>query len=97
MGCLIAFTHVHIINGVTIVHSHPYSRNSDVPDKEHNLAEFQLLHQLSTIQIGDTSLDLIELPFYFIPIRLILNSPISSGFICPALGVICLRAPPFVF
>ena len=24
LGCLIAFTHVHIVNGVTIVHSHPY-------------------------------------------------------------------------
>ena len=53
LGCLIAFTHVHIVNGVTIVHSHPYQKNDDgTPKKEHNYAEFQLLHQLSTIQVG---------------------------------------------
>ena len=53
LGCLIAFTHVHIVNGVTIVHSHPYHKTDDGrPDHEHGYAEFQLLHQLSTIQIS---------------------------------------------
>ena len=47
LGCLIAFTHVHIVNGVTIVHSHPYHKTDDGrPDHEHGYAEFQLLHQL---------------------------------------------------
>jgi len=53
VGFLIAFTHVHIVNGVTIVHSHPYQKTNGEPqDHEHNYAEFQLLHQLSTIEIG---------------------------------------------
>lgn len=48
LGCIIAFTHVHIVNGVTIVHSHPYHKTDDGrPDHEHGYAEFQLLHQLS--------------------------------------------------
>ena len=97
LGCLIIFTHVHRVNGVTIVHSHPYHKNSDVPEKEHNMAEFQLLHQLSTIQIGDTSLHLVEIPTFFTTIRIIYNSPIYPGFIRPTLGHIHLRAPPFVF
>ena len=52
LGCIIAFTHVHIVNGVTIVHSHPYHKTDDGrPDHEHGYAEFQLLHQLSVLQI----------------------------------------------
>ena len=30
LGCIIAFTHVHIVNGVTIVHSHPYHKTTMV-------------------------------------------------------------------
>ena len=52
LGCIIAFTHVHIVNGVTIVHSHPFHKTDDGrPDHEHGYAEFQLLHQLSVLQI----------------------------------------------
>ncbi|MCC8154706.1 MAG: hypothetical protein LIP01_11150 [Tannerellaceae bacterium] len=52
VGFLIAFTHIHIVNGATIVHSHPYQKSEGLPvEHEHNYAEFQLLHQLSTIQI----------------------------------------------
>lgn len=52
LGCIIAFTHVHIVNGVTIVHSHPYHKTDDGrPDHEHGYAEFQLLHRLSVLQI----------------------------------------------
>ena len=47
LGCIIAFTHVHIVNGVTIVHSHPYHKTDDGrPDHEHGYAEFQLLHSV---------------------------------------------------
>lgn len=35
LGCIIAFTHVHIVNGVTIVHSHPFHKTDDGrPDHE---------------------------------------------------------------
>ncbi|WP_278624741.1 hypothetical protein [Parabacteroides gordonii] len=29
LGCLITFTHVHIVNRVTIAHSHPYHKTDD--------------------------------------------------------------------
>lgn len=43
------FTHTHIVNGVTIVHSHPYLLDENGnPDHEHSGAEIQLIHTLST-------------------------------------------------
>jgi len=50
LGGIISFTHVHIENGVTIVHSHPY-KNSGT-DHKHTGAELQLLHQLYVIQLA---------------------------------------------
>lgn len=43
------FTHSHIVNGVTIVHSHFYLSDDDGnPAHEHSGAEIQLIQQLST-------------------------------------------------
>lgn len=42
------FTHTHIINGVTIVHSHFYTTDDDgKPTHEHTGAEIQLINSLS--------------------------------------------------
>ena len=47
--CISFFTHTHIVNGVTIVHSHPYQSDSrDNPGHEHTGAELQLIQYLST-------------------------------------------------
>lgn len=47
------FTHTHIVNGVTIVHSHPYSKDdSGKPNHEHTGAEIQLIHTLSTFFVA---------------------------------------------
>jgi len=43
------FTHTHIVNGVTIVHSHPFLTDENGnPDHDHTPAEIQLIHTLST-------------------------------------------------
>lgn len=43
------FTHTHIINGVTIVHSHFYTTDDEgKPTHEHSGAEIQLINNLST-------------------------------------------------
>lgn len=43
------FTHTHIINGVTIVHSHFYTTDDNgKPTHEHSGAEIQLINNLST-------------------------------------------------
>lgn len=43
------FVHTHIENGVTIVHSHPYSTTDDGDvDHSHTRSEIQLIHNLNT-------------------------------------------------
>lgn len=50
--CITFFTHTHIVNGVTIVHSHPYSTDSEGnPTHEHSGVEIQLIQTLSTFYV----------------------------------------------
>lgn len=72
------FTHTHIINGVTIVHSHFYTTDDEgKPIHKHTGAEIQLINNLSTY----FSLGLIA--FFFLPIikrRVIcIYTPISQS------------------
>ena len=92
LGEIVSFTHVHIVNGVTIVHSHP-SQDQDVQHK-HSLQELQLFHSLSTIVVEDGAVAVLSL-FDFIPSFLQEIETQVSGF----LRKICfvsyhLRAPP---
>lgn len=97
LGCLIAFTHVHIINGVTIVHSHPYQKNDDgTPGKEHTYAEFQLLHQLSTVQISGAAFISVLIPAAEGSVFQILCPPVCAAYLCAVPGKLSLRAPPVV-
>lgn len=50
-GLVISFTHVHIINGVIIVHSHVQwgDNESDPQDNPHSDSELVLYNQLSSI------------------------------------------------
>lgn len=92
-GMIVSFTHVHIINGVTIVHAHPY--NDDSPNHTHTGTELQLLHQLSTIQqIGSCTFDYVIKPFYSYETTLD-TQPVAHRHICKAYEAIRLRAPPF--
>ena len=98
LGCLIAFSHVHIVNGVTIVHSHPYQKNDDgTPKKEHNYAEFQLLHQLSTIQISGAAFAQVLIAAFLATFCVLSTCPVYPDHLRPVLGKVSLRAPPFVF
>lgn len=51
--CITFFTHTHIVNGVTIVHSHPYATDEQGnPSHEHTGVEIQLIHTLSTFFVA---------------------------------------------
>lgn len=58
------FTHSHVVNGVTIVHSHPYASNADgSPMHEHTGAEIQLIQFLTTfhsvgLEVSNFSIEL---------------------------------------
>ena len=97
LGCLISFTHVHIVNGVTIVHSHPYHKTDDgQPDHEHGYAEFQLLHQLSTIQISGAAFVSILLAAFLTTLFILRNNPVYPDYLLPVRGKLSLRAPPVI-
>ena len=97
LGCLIAFTHVHIVNGVTIVHSHPYHKTDDgQPDHEHGYAEFQLLHQLSTIQISGAAFVSILLAAFVTSLFILRINQVFKYFLFRVGGKLSLRAPPVI-
>jgi hypothetical protein len=91
LGGLFSFTHVHIVNGVTIVHSHPFSDDNH----QHCGSELQLLHKLSTIQhVGSFAQSNVTIKPYYafvlsvsIPEAIDINKP----FLAEAAQ---LRAPP---
>ena len=53
MAGITLFTHSHVVNGVTIVHSHPFKKGSE---HSHTTVEFQLIHLLSHVLVTDSGL-----------------------------------------
>ena len=95
LGCLVAFTHVHIVNGVTIVHSHPYQTNDEgLPNHVHGYAEFQLLHQLSVLQVLGSSLTVAILTVFYSYSHKLSIIPVYPDYLIPFRGKRTLRAPP---
>ena len=53
MAGITLFTHSHVVNGVTIVHSHPFKKGSE---HSHTTVEFQLIHILDHTLVTDNGL-----------------------------------------
>lgn len=53
MAGITLFTHSHVVNGVTIVHSHPFKKGTE---HNHTTVEFQLLHLLNQVLVTDSGL-----------------------------------------
>ncbi len=53
MSGLVLFSHSHVVNGTTIVHSHPFKKNTT---HQHTTAEYQLLDLLCQVTITDASI-----------------------------------------
>lgn len=74
------------------------SENDDgTPKKEHNYAEFQLLHQLSTIQISGATFAQVLIAAFLATFCVLSTCPVYPDHLRPVLGKVSLRAPPFVF
>ena len=56
IGCISLFTHTHVVNGVTIVHSHPYKPEGH---HSHTTTEFQLIHILSHLTTSTPSVGVV--------------------------------------
>ena len=90
---IVAFLHVHIVNGVTVVHSHPSSHKET---HQHSYVELQLYHVISRISIDDCEVSSLELPFFLTFLRS-LDVIFSEGTgLTDIERYISLRAPPFI-
>ncbi|MBP1616907.1 MAG: hypothetical protein H6Q14_734 [Bacteroidetes bacterium] len=89
------FVHTHVVNGVTIVHSHPYSKNSDGnPAHQHSGTQIELIHQLSTFFASDqviSSVTIVSFSLLLEVIQPFVFCSISKGITG---GLSRLRPPP---
>ena len=91
------FTHVHVDNGVTIVHSHPFKKTADGICHHHSsLSEIQLFHLLTTVHVQDGAIHSLLLQICVTPNYKIIDNPVYPDYLIPVLGKLSLRAPPFV-
>ena len=85
------FMHVHVENGTTIVHSHPFKKGSE---HSHTTVEFQLIHLLNHVLVTDSGL----IPTFAVAalslLCILFIRPQVEPYHRSCPGVISLRAPP---
>lgn len=82
------FAHVHVVNGVMLVHSHPFTKSHS-----HNDGQTLALHFLSSfhsLEAGQTDLELPNLYVLYSLVEKLEISPVVSSY---AAGIY-FRAPP---
>lgn len=95
LACIISFTHVHIVNGVTIVHSHPYNKQTNPPsDHQHTGQQLQLYQQFSSIQAEGDIYCSIQLTPTYVNETILLFPSVNNMFILSPTDAFNLRAPP---
>lgn len=95
LACIISFTHVHIVNGVTIVHSHPYNKQTNPPsDHQHTGQQLQLYQQFSSIQAEGDIYCSIQLTPTYVNESILLFPSVNNMFILSPTDAFNLRAPP---
>lgn len=64
------FTHVHVVNGVMLVHSHPFSHSHSHSDGQTLALHF--LSTFSSLEPGHTEVETPDLHLQYIPCRMLL-------------------------
>lgn len=85
-----AFTHLHIIDGVSVVHSHPFQKSHN-----HSDAEFLILGSVSPLSGLKTDSYVLTAPWFDLQVEKTF-AEFSSPLQPMALRVLSLRAPPVV-
>lgn len=89
------FWHSHIINGVTIVHSHIHgAEHTTLPDGGHSSKEVTLISLCSALQYLDDCQPLNYAGPVFVLLAIFLAVPVCGVF-RPAVSLNYLRAPPY--
>ena len=94
MAGITLFTHSHVVNGVTIVHSHPFKKGTK---HEHTSVEFQLIHFLTHVQTTDAGIIPVFAAFTALLLCTFLWCPERIGRHASCAGVVSLRAPPSLY
>ena len=85
------FTHSHVVNGVTIVHSHPFSKDKG---HSHTIAQFQLIHILNHFSVDDAIIWPILLAAITVVLCVLLTK-LENNYRNFCRGILSLRAPPY--
>ena len=93
-GGIISFTHVHVVNGVTIVHSHPYKGQDAAGGHQHSLHELQLYHQLSVVSQEDDAIQPLGIPPFYPLFVCLLDVEVQADATQADVFSFYLRAPP---
>lgn len=93
MAGITLFTHSHVINGVTIVHSHPFKKGTE---HSHTTVEFQLIHLLNHVLVTDSGITPLFVATFFSLLCILITHPREVSYAFSRPGVISLRAPPVV-
>lgn len=93
LASLTLFSHVHVVNGITVVHSHPYKKGATHQHSIFELIHIQLLSQLTTDGEGVAFALALFVPFL---LCLLPGKRPQVHIRTPYHGVTALRAPPVV-
>ncbi len=88
------FTHTHIVDNLTIVHSHPY-KVTDKPSHEHTEKEIQLLDQIFHTSITGDIIPVIDCSGDLISENVSYPDLYKQGHLIRTDAPLQLRAPPF--
>lgn len=93
MAGITLFTHSHVVNGVSIVHSHPFKKSAP---HSHTMVEFQLIHLLSHVVTTGAGVFFLSLQFIACLLYTLSWRPNIARYTSSVAGVVSLRAPPVV-
>lgn len=97
IGVMSFYTHVHVVDGVRIVHSHPFKKSlPGQPLHSHSSAEFQLIKSVTSFSLTPDVVAHFEWKAVGIAWVKPLTASVTVFFRTVAAGVLSLRAPPFV-
>lgn len=85
------FTHYHVVNGISIAHSHPYNK---AVKHTHTAVEFELIQMLNHFVSTDYSLPVFVLTFLAAFTIIRSSKRVTGIFSKPYYGLVGLRAPP---
>lgn len=94
IGIISLCTHVHVVDGVTIVHSHLFKNVPGQPPHSHTYAGFQLIHAVTSYTSTTDVVPCFDFAAVCLELPVVLCVSGASVFISAVPGVLSLRGPP---